>query len=170
MKKQLFIFLTLILFSESCVKPCEDLKGLESSFIVIYPFNLSLNNYFYPQDEFRSPFKKDSLQVINEDGRLFPNISFLLETDPRNALQAFYSIKIEPAFLIPDDNSAFDAEKTRKIYLKYNYNTSDTLTLVFKSKKVQCDRSAYEYLKIYHRNNLIKTVSDDIATDFTLNH
>lgn len=170
MKKQLsflfFIFLTI----NSCTRPCEDLKGLVSSALLVYPFNVSMNNYFYPQDDFRSSFKKDSLQIINEDGRRFPNISFLLEEDPRGGLQKFYAIKISPAFIIPDDNSAFDMEKTRKIYLKYNYNTADTLTLVFKAKKTKCNRSVYEYLKIYHRNNLIKSISNDIATDFTLNH
>ena len=93
-----------------------------------------------------------------------------MKSDPRNVLDAFYSIKISPAFIIPDDNSAFDAEKTRKIYLQYNYNTADTLTLVFKAKKTKCDRSTYEYLKVYLRNSLIKSISDDIGTDFTLNH
>ena len=169
MKKLFVIFFILLLFN-SCTKPCEDLKGLESSALLVYPFNLSMANYFYPQDEFRSSFKKDSLQVINEDGRRFPNISFILVTDPRNVLEAFYAIKISPAFIIPDDNSAFDTEKTRMIYLKYNYNTADTLTLVFKAKKTKCDRSTYEYLKVYHRNILIKSVSNDNGTDFTLNH
>lgn len=163
------LFFIFFIFN-SCTKPCEDLKGLESSALLVYPFNLSMNNYFYPQDDFRSPFKKDSLQVINEDGRKFPNVSFLLEEDPRGGLQKFYAIKISPAFIIPDDNGAFEIEKTRKIYLKYNYNTADTLTLVFKAKKTKCDRSTYEYLKIYHSNNLIKSISNDIATDFTLNH
>ncbi|MEJ7821742.1 MAG: hypothetical protein WKF85_05430 [Chitinophagaceae bacterium] len=163
------ILISFIIFN-SCTKPCEDLKGLESSFLAIYTFNLSSNNYFYPQDEFRSPFKKDSLQVINEDGRQFPNVRFLLKSDPRNTLEAFYAIIISPAFIIPDDNSAFDREKARKIYIKYSYNTTDTLTLVFKARKIKCDRSTYEYLKVFHRNNLIKTVADDIATDFTLNH
>jgi len=163
------LFVYLLLFN-SCTKPCEEIKGLESSSMVIYPFNLSLNNYFYPQDEFRSSFKKDSLQVINEDGRRFPLVSFILNSDPRNVLEAFYAIKISPAFIIPDDESAFNAEKTRKIYIKYSYNTIDTLTLVFKAKRVQCNRSRYDYLKVYYRGNLIKTVTDDYATDFNLNH
>ena len=138
--------------------------------MVIYPFNLSLNSYFYLQDEYQSVFKKDSLQVINEDGRRFPNISFLLEQDPRGGLQNFYAIKISPAFIVPDDNTAFDTEKTRKIYLKYNYNTTDTLTLVFKAKKTKCDKSEYEYLKIYHRNQLIASINDYAFIDFTLKH
>lgn len=169
MKKLCAIVICLFILN-SCTRPCEDLKGLESSAMLIYPFNLSLNDYFYPQDEFRSIFKKDSLQVINEDGKVFTNVTFILAADPRAPLNNIYAVKVAPAFIIPDDNSAFSTEKIRKIYLKYNYNTVDTLTLVFKAKKTKCDRSTYEYLRVYHRNKLIQSVANDNGTDFPLNH
>jgi hypothetical protein len=137
-KYSLFAFnILFVLFSGcECTKPCQgDLAGLESSAMVIYPFNIAMDNYFYPEVESQSSFKRDSLQVINEDGRRFPAVRFLLKADPRNQLNRFYAVDVAPAFIIPDDNSAFNAEKTRKIYLQYNYNTADTLTLVFKAKK-----------------------------------
>lgn len=129
-----------------------------------------MDNYFYPDNESLSPFRRDSLKVINEDGQVFTRISFGLTSDPRNPLKAFYKVGIAPAFIIPDDNTAFTTEKTRKIYLKYNYNTSDTLTLVFKAKNGRCDMSEYEYLKIYHRNVLIAQVTEKTFIDFTLKH
>ncbi|MEQ1798607.1 MAG: hypothetical protein ABL872_11695 [Lacibacter sp.] len=171
MKYLIIIFLTFFasLFN-SCTKPCEDYGGLEQSKMIIYPFNLSTGNYMYPDNEALSTFKRDSLQVINENGVRFVMVSFPGQSDPRNPLKGFYSISIAPAFIIPDDNDAFNSEKIRKIYLKYNYNTIDTLSLVFKAKKTKCDKSEYEYLKIYHRNNLIASINSQNAIDFTLNH
>jgi hypothetical protein len=172
-KYLIFTFSILFLLSSGCdcTKTCPgDVSGLEKSVIIVYPFNVSTDNYLYPEIENQSSFQRDSLQVINEDGKIFTRINFGLESDPRNQLKRFYSISIAPAFIIPDDNIAFTTEKTRKIYLKYNYNTSDTLTLVFRAKKGRCDMSEYEYLKIYHRNVLIAQVTEKIFIDFTLKH
>ena len=165
-----FFSFGVALIISSCVKPCEDYGGLEQSKLVIYPFNQSAGNYLYPDDQTLSPFKKDSLQIFNENGVKFNLVSFTNQSDPRNTLKGFYSVSIAPAFIIPDDNDAFNAEKTRKIFLQYSYNTIDTLTLVFKAKKSKCDKSEYEYLKIFHRNNLIASINYQNFIDFTVNH
>lgn len=166
-----FILLSGLLLV-SCTKPwyCGEVSGLESSSLVIYPFHTATNEYIYSDISSRSIFDRDSLQVINEDGRVFSLVSFLLEQDPRNRLKRFYAIRVAPAFIIPQDNDAYTTEKRRSIYLKYNYNTSDTLTLVFKAYKNKCGNGIYEYLKIYHHNKLIHSVEDDSYADFTLNH
>ena len=165
-----FFSFGVALIISSCVKPCEDYGGLEQSKLVIYPFNQSAGNYLYPDDQTLSPFKKDSLQIFNENGVKFNLVSFTNQSDPRNTLKGFYSVSIAPAFIIPDDNDAFNAEKTRKIFLQYSYNTIDTLTLVFKAKKSKCNKSEYEYLKIFHRNNLIASINYQNFIDFTVNH
>ncbi len=162
--------LLIVFLCNSCTRPCQDLLGLESSSLVIYPFDNATNEYLYPEDAFRSPFNRDSLQVFNEDGKRFELVSFALQQDPRGGLKRFYYLSIRPAFIIPDDNSAFNAEKTRKIYLRYNYNTSDTLTLVFKAKRRRCDKSEYEYLKVYHRGKEIASIDHGVFTQFTLKH
>ena len=136
---------------------------------MIYPFDIATNNYLYLENESFSLFKRDSLTIVNEDGRRFPLVSFLLQSDPRDALKRFYSIKLSPAFIIPDDNDAFNKEKTRRIYLKYNSNTTDTLSLVFKAKKTKFDKSEYEYLRVNYKNNLIGSIQNKITIDFTLN-
>jgi len=168
---KIIISVTVFLFL-SCTKPffCEETERLEDSFLLIYPYHTALGNYFYPEDEFRSPYKKDSLQVFNEDGKKFELVEFLLKSDPVNPLIGFYAIAVTPAFIIPDDNEAYEREKTRNIYLKYNYNTTDTLTLVFKAYKTKCKGSLYEYLKIYHRNRLIYSVTKNTYAAFKLSH
>lgn len=169
--KYLIFFLALFAsLLNSCTKPCEDYGGLEQSVMLIYPFNLNTDNYLYPREEALSVFKRDSLLVINENGVKFVLVKFPLNSDPRNPLKLFYSISIAPAFIIPDDNGAFTIEKTRKIYLKYNYNTIDTLTLVFKAKKTKCNKSEYEYLKIFYQSNLIASINRQNFIDFTLKH
>lgn len=107
----------IIITMLACVRPCEDLWGLEKSTMVIYPFSIATDNYVYLEDGKPSLFEKDSLKIINEDGRQFPLVSFLLKSDPRNTLNGFYAIKLEPSFIIPDDNDAFSAERTRNIYI-----------------------------------------------------
>ncbi len=172
MRKFIVLFFLVPLFFSGCEKPfyCNEVRGLDGSSLNISLFHTGMGNYFYPVDEFRSPYKRDSLQVFNEDGRKFELVNFGLELDPRNHLNSFYGVKISPAFMIPGDEEAYNSEKTRKIFLKYNYNTIDTLNLVFKAYKNNCDKGIYEYLKIYHRGNLVTSVSNDIYAYFQLNH
>lgn len=160
---------SVIVTLTACERPCEDLWGLESSSMVIYPFDNATDEYIYLDNARPSLFDKDSLKVINEDGRQFPLVSLGLESDPRNRLNGFFAIHISPAFIIPDDNAAFSSEKTRKIYIQYNSTNADTLSLVFKAKKTKCDRSQYEYLKIFYKGQMVASVAEDIFIDFTLN-
>jgi len=168
----LFLFPSVFLYY-SCDKPfyCGEVQGIEnSSPLIIYPFNTVANDFLYPEIESRSQYKRDSLQVLDDEGKEYPFLDFLLKSDPRNTINGFYAIKVSPGFRIPQDNDAYNAEKTKQIYLKYNYNTVDTLTLIFKAYKDNCDKGQYEYLKIYHRNQLIFTKPEGYPTEFTLNH
>lgn len=173
MKKTCLILISLISFLFiKCHKPlnCGEARGLETSSLNISIFNTATNNYMYPREEFQSSSKKDSLQVFNEDGKQFNFVNFGLALDPRNNLDGYYGLSISPAFIIPDDNDAFNQEKSRKIYLQYNYNTRDTLTLTFRAYKDKCGKGQYLYLKVYHRGNLISSVDHTYYALFTLNH
>ena len=156
----------------SCSKPwyCGEVKGIENSSILIYPFDQATNKYIYSDIENRSLYNRDSLQVLDEEGKKYPFVSFLANQDPRNSLERIYALKISPVFRIPADNDAFEKEKTRKIHLKYNYHVSDTLTVVFKAYKDKCDKGVYQYFKVFHRNKVIYSINDGIDVDFTLNH
>jgi hypothetical protein len=167
----LYIFYFGYFFFCGCHKPfCGETRGVETSSISISIFNTAANEYMYPRDEFRSQFKRDSLRVYTEGSRGFNFLEFGLAQDPKDPLHQFYAIEISPSFFIPEDNDAFNQEKTKKIYLKYNYNTSDTLTLVFKAYKDKCDKGQYEYLKVYHRGNLISEINRTYYAVFTLKH
>lgn len=172
--KQLFLLIVFhfILLFFSCKKPlyCKEAKGIETSSFSISLFNSATNNYMYPREEFQSSFKKDSLKVYTDGARAFNFVGFELEQDPRNSLNGYYSLGISPVFFIPEDNDAFTQEKTKKIYLQYNYNTSDTLTLVFKAYKDKCDKGQFEYLKVYHRGKIIASIDHSYYAVFTLNH
>ena len=129
-----------------------------------------MDQFFYPEDEFRSPYKRDSLLVLHENGRRIERVRFQLNQDPRGGIRRIYEIFIAPAFIIPDDNEAFHREKTRKIYLRYNHSETDTLTLVFKARTAKCDNSEYEYLKVYYRDTLVASTQKEIYKDFILYH
>jgi hypothetical protein len=123
----------------------------------------------YPGNEFQTTYKRDSLQVYTDGSRGFNWFGFGLERDPKDPLNQYYSIGVSPIFFIPEDNDAFNQEKTKKIYIQYNYNTIDTLTLVFKAYKDKCDKGQYEYLKVYYKGNLISSIANTYYTVFTMN-
>ena len=166
-----YLLLFLIAFSYfGCTKPlqCGEALDLQRSAMLIFPFDNALDKYLYTENPFTNIFNRDSLKVINQDGTQPFSVSFLIKSDPRNQLNSFYAIKISPAFFVPDDNDAFNSEKTRKIYLKYNYNTIDTLSLVFKATKNKCNKSEYEYAKVFYKGNLLTTKTNDIYLEFSL--
>lgn len=168
--KKLLLFFSIAFIYYGCTKPlqCGEAVDLQRSAMLIYPFDISADNYLYTDNPYTTIYKKDSLKVFNQDGTQPFSVSFILNEDPRGGFRKFYAIKISPAFFVPGDNDAFNAEKTRKIYLKYNYNTIDTLSLVFKATKNKCDKSEYEYAKVFYRGNLLTTISNDISFDFNL--
>jgi hypothetical protein len=167
-KESVLLILTCSTLGASCVKTCHHVKGLSSAGMTVTMFHAFNNEYFYPQDEWRSPFRKDSLMISDSQGFTLRQ-SFSLKSEPINPLNAYYVVGFAPIFDIQLDKDAFNVESTKFIYIKYSYNTSDTLKMVFKTKKTKC-ADAYEYLKVYHRNHLIASISDDTGIVFTLKH
>lgn len=113
---KLLLCVVAAVFFTGCVKPCQDLWGLENSTLVIYLFDRAADQYLYIDNDNLSLFKKDSFKVFNEDGRKFELVSFARESDPRDRVKGFFAVAIAPAFMIPDDNDAFTREKTRNIH------------------------------------------------------
>lgn len=154
MKKILFGIFTIALIS-ACGKPCIEPKGVESAALAITFFNTQNTEYFYPENTitYPSPFKLDSLRVKDSQGHLL-RTPYQLKSDPVNPLKGFYVVDIYPIFIPQDDQAAFESEQTKYIYIKYNYNTFDTLRLVYKAKKEKCINN-YEYVKVYYENSLL---------------
>ena len=106
--------------------------------------------------------------MTNSDGYTLRQ-AYGSNNSPANPLKGFYVVGIAPTFDTQSDKDAFDKKKTKYLYIQYNHNTFDTLQLVFKAKKTDC-ADEYEYLKVYHRNKLMASVTNDYQLEFMLNH
>lgn len=154
MKTILSVVQLLIIFC-SCVKPCGESRGIEGAGLNITFINTANNEYFYPELPilYSSIFKLDSLQVKDSNGKTLTTPS-KINSDPINPLKKFYVVEIYPIFIPSDDQASYANEQTKKIYIKYNYNTFDTITIVYKTKKEKCINN-YEYIKSYYKNSLL---------------
>lgn len=170
MKKILFGIFIIALIS-ACVKPCIEPRGIEGAGLTITFFHTDYNEYFYPENTitYPSPFKLDSLRVTDSQGHLL-RTPYQQNSDPANPLKGFYVVDIYPIFIPQDDQAAFDSEQIKYIYIKYNYNTFDTLKLVYRAKKEKCINN-YEYVKTYYKNSLLaERYNYPRGLVFTLNH
>lgn len=173
MKKYLpvapFLFITLSLFI-SCGKPCIESRGIEGAGLTITFFNTANNEYFYLENTALSPFSLDSLKVTDSNGELL-RTPYHLKEDSANPLERFFVPTIYPIFIPSDDQAAYDSEQIKFLYIKYNYNTFDTLKLVYKTKAGKC-ANKYEYLKAYYKDSLISESYNSYSQGllFTLNH
>jgi hypothetical protein len=165
----LFTFFFSLLFI-SCGKPCIESRGIEGAGLTISFFNTSNNEYFYPENTNLSPYSIDSLRVKDSNGQLLTT-PYQINSDPRNVLFGIYEVGIYPIFIPSDDQAAYEREQTKYIYIKYNYNTFDTLKLVYKASKEKC-ANKYEYLKAYYKNTLISETYNSYSQGllFTLKH
>lgn len=164
------LLLSISALLNSCGKPCIEPRGIEGAGLTIVFFNTVNNEYFYPENTNLSPFDIDSLRVKDSNGKLL-RTPYHLKQDSVNGLKKFHIPTIYPIFIPSDDQAAFESEQTKYIYIKYNYNTFDTLKLVFKSKKEKC-ANKYEYLKAYYKNSLIAESYNSYSQGlfFTLKH
>lgn len=166
----LLIYPIIIFLSISCNKLCSGYRvSIESSGVTINLFNTANNEYFYPENKRLSPYNIDSLTIRDSKENLLQT-DFQLNSDPRNPLKKFYVVQAYPIFKDADDEEAFNNEETKFLYIKYNYNTFDTLQLTFKAKKEKCG-NVFEYLKVYYKDSLL--LNGQNTTDafiLTLNH
>ena len=164
------LLLSTLGLSNSCGKPCIDPRGIEGAGLTIAFINTVNSEYFYPENTNLSPFNIDSLRVKDSNGKLL-RTPYHLKQDSVNSLKKFYIPTIYPIFIPSDDEAAYVSEQIKYIYIKYNYNTFDTLKLVYKSRKEKC-ANKYEYLKAYYKNSIIAESYNSYSQglDFTLKH
>lgn len=173
MKKALLIlsfYIIIILLIISCNKLCTGFRqSIESTGLNINFFNIANSEYFYPENEMLSPYNIDSLTIKDSKGNLL-RTNFQLNSDPRNPLKRINVVEAYPIFKDSDDQEAYNKEETKFLYIKYNYNTFDTLKLIFKAKKEKCG-NVFEYLKVYYKDSLLLNSQNTIdAFILTLNH
>lgn len=169
MKKILLVLIAQLFIFSECGKICIEPRGIEGAGLTITFFNTAANEYFYPENKSLSPFNIDSLKAKDSQGHLL-SISSQINSDPLNPLRKFYVVGIYPIFISQEDQAAFDSELTKFIYIKYSYNTFDTLKLVFKAKKEKCIDN-FEYVRAYYKNALLsESYNKPQGLLFKLNH
>jgi hypothetical protein len=162
--------IAVFLLLSGCRKFCYESRGIEGAGLTITFFNTANNEYFYPENTALSPYRIDSLKVRDSRGNLL-RTPYQKNSDPINPLKGFYAVDIYPIFIPQDDQAAFEREQTKDIFIRYNYNTFDTIKLVYKAKKEKC-ANKYEYVKAYYRNKLISESYNSYYQGllFKLNH
>ncbi|MBS1735676.1 MAG: hypothetical protein JSS98_03635 [Bacteroidetes bacterium] len=163
------IFLPFILLFTSCSHPCIEPRGIEGAGLTISFFNTFTNEYFYPENTALSPYNIDSLRVKDSNGKQL-RTPYQLNSDPINPLKKFQVVEIYPIFIPTDDYAAYENELTKYIYIRYNYETFDTLKVVYKAKKEKCINN-FEYIKVFYKNVLLsENFNRPEPLVFLLNH
>ena len=167
MKKTFYIsliFFCIIIFV-SCHKTpkCDLAKNVTSSSInVIFKDSLSgkyLYDVSYPINN------KDSLKILDPNchplfllysQQLIPNTSF-----------RYWIINFGDVYIQQTDVNSFNTEICKRYIIQYGYNDYDTLKVCFKSTHIQCG-SVFESLKVYYKNQLISTITNDTHSLITI--
>ncbi|CAN5762315.1 hypothetical protein BH11BAC3_BH11BAC3_13170 [soil metagenome] len=170
MKKNNVAIILLLIVIAGCNRPCVEPRGIEGAGLNITFFNTANNEYFYPENTTLSPYSIDSLRIKDSYGNLLTT-PHKINQDPANPLKRFYVVDIYPIFIPTYDQAAYETEQVKFIYIKYNFNTYDTIKLVYKARKEKCANS-YEYLKAYYKNALIGETYHSYSQGllFNLNH
>jgi hypothetical protein len=170
--KTIVSFAVIVTLFYSCRKPCDEVRGIEGAGLNITFINSLNNEYFYPELPaiYPSIYKLDSLKVKDSNGKILRTPG-QLNQDAINAFKKYYVVEIYPIFIPGDDAAAFNSEQTKTIFIKYNYNTYDTLKLVYKTVKEKC-ANKYAYLKAYYKGNLISETYNSYSQglNFKINH
>ncbi|NTS42503.1 MAG: hypothetical protein EOO10_08485 [Chitinophagaceae bacterium] len=168
--KYIILLTTFLSCFYGCIRPCIEPRGIEGAGLTIKFFHTANDQYFYTENPNLSPFRLDSLKILDSRGKLL-NTPTGIDQDHRNPLRKIYTVGIYPIFIPSDDEEAFNSEQSKWIYIYYNRTTSDTLKLVYKARKEKC-ANKYEYLKAYHREQLVGEIYNSYHEnlEFTLNH
>lgn len=160
----------LLLSFCGCIRPCIESRGIEGAGLTVKFFHTANDQYFYTENPNLSPFRLDSLRVLDSRGKLLTTPTGI-DHDHRNPLNKIHTVGIYPIFIPSDDGEAFNSEQRKTIYIYYNRTTFDTLRLVHKARKAKC-ANKYEYIKAYHRGRLVAETYDSYyqGLELTLNH
>jgi hypothetical protein len=165
LKRLCLLLFTLMLISGSCKKkpdPCEEPKNVNNSEVIII-FKNQAEDYLYK--EINSPYNKDSLKVFDENGNQLILISLARQIS--NSSFAYYAISFGNIYDSATDQSSFDSKRCKYFIIKYSYNETDTVQTCFKSVKTPCG-SMFETLKVYHKDQLLDSVSNNTGAHITL--
>jgi hypothetical protein len=165
--RAILIFITVLSFA-SCNKKgvkCDVPYNVNQSEIVVVFKEQATGRYLYY--EFHPLYNKDSLKVLDENGKSLVLLS-ALNLIP-NTSSRYWDISFGSLYDPTMDARSFDAEICKLYTIKYRYNESDTLKVCYKSKEARCNGSVFETLKVYHHGQLIGSITDNTGLVVTLN-
>lgn len=158
-------FLSLVLTSASCAKtggPCEEPLNINESEVVV-TFKNQAGDYLYK--EINTIYNKDSLKVFDYYGNQLFLLSHLKQIPNTNF--SYHVISFGDIYNDQTDKSSFNSELCKDFIIRYYYNRTDTVQTCFKSKETKCG-SVFETLKVYHKGQLLTSVTNDAAAHITL--
>ena len=133
----------------------------ESEVVVI--FKDGTGRYLY--EEINPLYNKDSLKVNDEFGNRLSLLS-QLNLIPGTSSK-YYEVSFGNIYDNTKDQAAFNTELCKKFIIRYRYNEIDTVQTCFKAKKTKCG-SVFEYLKVYHKGQLLTTENNTTTGHITL--
>lgn len=158
------ITIVIVLIYSSCGSkggPCEEMQVLDQSEIIV-TFKNQTGDYIY--SESNPSYNKDSLTVFDGNNKQLILLD-LLDQIPGTSLR-FYKLSFGVIFDKQTDQQAFRSEVCKDFVIHYNSLESDTLRACFKAEKTMCG-SQFERLNIYHRGQLLTSVSNTVVARIT---
>lgn len=163
--KSFYALLAFVLISNSCGKvggPCEEPLNVNNSEVVV-TFKNEAGDYLYK--EINSPYNKDSLRVFDQYGNQLILLSHF-DQIPNTSFK-YHVISFGDIYEDATDKISFDSQLCKNFIVQYSYNEKDTVQTCFKSKKTECG-SVFETLTVFHKGQLLTSVTNDAAAHITL--
>jgi hypothetical protein len=162
----IFVFIIMSFFSvSSCVKSssCEEPPDVSQSSLVVTFKDRSSGRYLYSEAD--PLYDKDSIKIADPSGILLSSDT-TLATMP-NTSDRYYVINFGNFYNQQTDQGSFDSEICKSFVVWYSYNETDTIKTCFKSKRIKCG-SVFEILKVYYKNQLLTTVSNETFAEIII--
>jgi hypothetical protein len=168
MKKKFCFFLAFILIINfSCVKrsdgECDLPPNVNHSSINITFIDSLSGKYLYA--ETNPIYNKDSLKILDPNGNSLVLLKSL-DAIP-NTYLGYWVINFGSIYTQQTDGNSFNSELCKNFIIKYTHNLSDTIQVYFKSKETKCG-SVFETLKVYHKERLLATVTNNTFAEITI--
>jgi hypothetical protein len=157
----LFALALIVVTFFSCKKilgvpDCEEPLYITNSGIQVAFKDSATNKYLYEQDF--PLYNKDSIKIFDPQGDsllLFKGLS----NDVVVPTTGYWAIDFGSLFDYRTDSVSFEREICKQFVVQYSYNERDTITTCFKSKDLKCG-SVFSTLKVYHKGNLLASVTN----------
>jgi hypothetical protein len=163
------VFILSVVFTlalSSCIKTgrCDEPPNVYNSGIVATFKDSVTGRYLY---EVTNPlYNKDSLKVFDSIGNPLRVETFPYPAPGNPSLQIY--VTSFGSICNPNtDAASFTSEINKALILQYKYNERDTIRVSFKSKSTKCG-TVFETLRIYHKSQLLTSVSNSIYAEVTI--